>query len=191
MNDTPEADHSVALSVDELPHPTEPSSKNPNRLGGDHQTYTMGFIGIESNLKTGDTIGGFLVTDNTGVPVEFLLTKAVRPTPAQKILYGKRLESYLSVDLCASKLIEDVKTRPGVIFVEHEVMLVLHRFTEIPILWLQSGTGARPVLTPPVQHPEYADVIDLMSLDADMLDAFRRIEECRVTLANDDPDFAI
>lgn len=169
---------------------------NSTRLGSDGQTYTIGFIGIESDPKTSNTIGGFLITDNTGVPVEFLLTKTVRPTPAQRILYGKRLQSYLSVDLCARQLVDDVKTRPGVIFVESELMLALHRFTDIPVLWLQTPTelgqtSSRPSVTPPPQRPEYAEVIDLMSLDSDMIDAFRRIEQCRTTLANENPDFVI
>lgn len=182
----------------DLPQAPLPDSSpaNTTRLGSDGQTYSIGFIGIESDPKTSNTIGGFLITDNTGVPVEFLLTKTVRPTPAQRILYGKRLQSYLSVDLCARQLIDDVKTRPGVIFVESELMLALHRFTDIPVLWLQTPTelgqtSARPCVTPPPQRPQYADVIDLMSLDSDMIDAFRRIEQCRTTLANDNPDFVI
>lgn len=35
---------------------------------------------------------------------------------------------------------------------------------------------------PPDKHPEYADVLDLTSLDADMVDAFERIEACRKAL---------
>lgn len=186
------------LDSTDHPHAPLPDSgpTNSTRLGSDGQTYTIGFIGIESDPKTSNTIGGFLITDNTGVPVEFLLTKTVRPTPAQRILYGKRLQSYLSVDLCARQLVDDVKTRPGVIFVESELMLALHRFTDIPVLWLQTPkdlrqTNARPSVTPPAQRPEYACVIDLMSLDSDMIDAFRRIEQCRTTLATDNADFAI
>lgn len=196
MTNEPDFESVDGTSNVHMSHPTEPGSKNPSQLGSDGQTYTIGFIGIEVNPKNSDTVGGFLITDNTGVPVEFLLTKAVRPTPAQKILYGKRLGSYLSVDLCARQLVDDVKTRPGIIFVENEALLGLHRFTDIPILWLQTPTelgktSERPSVTPPAQHPEYAEVIDLMSLDSDMIDAFQRIEECRVTLANDNPDFAI
>ncbi len=196
MTNEPDFESVDGTSHVHLPHPTKAGSKNPSQLGSDGLTYTIGFIGIEVNPKNSDTVGGFLITDNTGVPVEFLLTKAVRPTPAQKILYGKRLGSYLSIDLCARQLVDDVKTRPGIIFVENETMLALHRFTDIPVLWLQTpkelgNTSERPSVTSPTQHPEYADVIDLMSLDSDMIDAFRRIEECRVTLANENPDFAI
>ena len=129
-----------------------------------------------------------LVTDNTGIPLEFLITSAVRPTRAQQILYGKRLNSFIANNLCGVQLLNDIKTIPKVVFVQDEYMLGLAAHTSIPVLVLrqteQLGTvSLRPTVIPPRDKPEYADVVDLSSLDADMIDAFERIEKCREVLA--------
>lgn len=47
---------------------------------------------VTFDANTGNAVGGMLVTDNTGIPLEFLITSAVRPTRAQQILYGNRLK---------------------------------------------------------------------------------------------------
>lgn len=82
------------------------------------------------------------------------------------------------------------------IFVKDEWLLAIHSLTEIPVVQLvaaeQLGSVAgRPTLVPPDQHPRYADLIDLSSLDADMVDAFERIEKCRDALAVKSDDYKL
>ncbi|MEX0726886.1 MAG: hypothetical protein WD065_11485 [Planctomycetaceae bacterium] len=171
-------------------------ARNGNKLGADGLTYPVAFVHVTFDSKTGNAVGGMLVTDNTGIPLEFLITSAVRPTRAQQILYGKRLKSYISINLCGKQLLNDIKTKPKVIFVHEDLMLGIHAHTSIPVLMLQSteqlGTvTTHPMVIPPKNKPEYADVIDLTSLDADMVDAFDRIEKCREVLASRNDDYKI
>jgi hypothetical protein len=166
------------------------------RLGADGHTYPIGFIHLSFNPSNGHALAGMLIADNTGLPLEFNITTAVRPTRAQQILYGNRLRSYVAVHLCAQELIKACKTRPQVIFVEDESLLEAHKLTDIPVLVLRQGNWrggihSRPEVIPPKEHPEYADIIDLTSLDSDMLDAFARIEKCREVLATKSDEFRI
>jgi hypothetical protein len=140
----------------------------PRRLGHDGLTYPIGFIQVTFNEKNGHAVGGMLIADNTGIPLEFIVTNAVRPTRAQHILYGKRLQSYVAVNLCGRELIGATKNKPKVIFVPDESMLALHAFTDIPVLVLRKGdelgsVAARPSVIPPPEKPHYEDVIDLTS----------------------------
>ncbi len=189
--------HEIDLSQDDGMLPESPprmgdspatSLRNGQKLGADGLTYPIGFIQVTFNVTNGNAVGGMLVTDNTGIPLEFLITSAVRPTRAQQILYGKRLNSFIANNLCGVQLLNDIKTKPKVVFVQDEYMLGLAAHTSIPVLVLrqteQLGTVAtRPTVIPPRDKLEYADVVDLSSLDADMIDAFERIEKCREVLA--------
>lgn len=128
------------------------------------------------------------MTDNTGIPLEFMITTAVRPTRAQQILFGNRLKSYVAINLCGKQLLQDVKTKPRVVFVREEWMLNLISQTDIPVLLLQhteqlGSASVKPTAIPPKSRPEFGDLIDLASLDADMVDAFDRIERSREVLA--------
>lgn len=185
-------EHSVGSQVETL-------SETPvtlARLGQDGITYPIGFIKVTFNSTNGHAVGGMLIADNTGVPLEFTVTSAVRPTKAQQILYGNRLWSYVAVNLCAKELIEATKNKPKVIFVSEDWMLAVHEFTDIPVLVLRKGdelgsVSSRPTITPPKQKPEYGEIIDLTSLDPDMLDAFDRIEKCREILATKNEEYKI
>jgi len=163
----------------------EPSSEI---LGADGMTYPVGFLRVTTNAENGSAVGGLLVADNTGIPLEFMITAAVRPTPAQRVLYGKRLKSYVAVELCGQQLLRQVKIKPKLVFVEEREMLRLANVTDVPVLRLlpseQLGT-ARPLPTVefPTDHTEYERMIDLRSLDQDMVDCFNRVEQCREILA--------
>jgi len=58
----------------------------------------FGYLGIEK--KSDETyVGGILISDYYGIPVEFKYTEPIKPTNLQKILYGKSIEKYLTVDV--------------------------------------------------------------------------------------------
>lgn len=165
-------------------------------LGSDGMTYPLGFIHVTICPKTGDTVAGFLVTDNTGIPLEFVITTAVRPTRPQHILYGERLRSYVAVDLCGKELVTKIKTKPQAIFVNEKIMLALAKHTSIPLLLLTRNESfglesAKPAVSTPADKPEYGRIIDLTSLHMDMMEAFDRIEQCRKALAVDKEEYRV
>ena len=166
------------------------------RLGSDGMTYPIGFIQIAFNHTNGNAVGGMLVTDNTGIPLEFMITSAVRPTRPQRILYGERLKSYVAVDLCAKELITHIKTAPKVIFVRDAYLLDAVKLTSIPLLMLQrvealGANAPKPTVVAPPGKSAYEKVVDLSSLHTDMVDAFDRIEKCREVLAEAKEEYRI
>ncbi|ANQ54327.1 MULTISPECIES: hypothetical protein [Thermosipho] len=62
-------------------------------------------------------LGGILVVDERGIPVEFKYTEPITPTPLQKIIYGSSLEEYLSVEIIGKNLVEKLENKPELILV--------------------------------------------------------------------------
>lgn len=167
-----------------------------NRLGQDGSTYVIGFFHASHNPANGCTVGGLLLTDNTGLPLEFRITSVVKPTRSQQILYGNRLKTYAAINLCAVQLLSTIENQPRAIFVRETEMLPLYKLTNIPVLrlYLVENLGAsdsQPSIEAPKERPEYCDLIDLTSLASDMLDVFDRIEKCRELLASQREDYRI
>ncbi|ABR31276.1 hypothetical protein SU69_07240 [Thermosipho melanesiensis] len=62
-------------------------------------------------------LGGILIIDERGIPIEFKYTEPITPTGLQKIIYGSSLEEYLSVEIIGKTLIEKIENKPEIIFV--------------------------------------------------------------------------
>ena len=57
-------------------------------------------------------LGGLLVTDTSGIPLDFRYTEPITPTRLQSILYGKSLEPYLKEEVIQKTLLKELKTPP-------------------------------------------------------------------------------
>jgi len=62
-------------------------------------------------------VGAVLIVDEFGIPQEFKYTEPVSPTPLQKILYGKSLDLYLTVEIIAKSLLSLVESSDQVYYV--------------------------------------------------------------------------
>jgi hypothetical protein len=94
-----------------------------------------GYLGIEK--KSDETyIGGIIISDIYGIPVEFKYTEPVRPTNLQKILYGKSIEKYLTVDILAKKLLMSIQEKPRFILVKD--MSLLQTQSKFPVIFIES-----------------------------------------------------
>ncbi len=51
-------------------------------------------------------LGGYLVTNQWGRPLEFRLSTAVQPNRVQQVLYAGTLEAYLCADLIGKTLVD-------------------------------------------------------------------------------------
>ncbi len=81
----------------------------------------IGYLSVdEINEKH---VGGIIVVDDRGIPLEFKYTKPVQPTELQRIIYGKALEDYLHVEIIAKSLLSKLENKPGVILTD-DVKLV-------------------------------------------------------------------
>src|SRR5476649_1728686 len=57
-------------------------------------------------------MGGAMVTDLFGLPVEFRYTEPVAATKLQRILYGDVLERYIQTDVIIAHLLEHLESKP-------------------------------------------------------------------------------
>ncbi|HTU18113.1 MAG TPA: hypothetical protein VMG10_08620 [Gemmataceae bacterium] len=144
-------------------------------------------------------LGGYLVTNVWGRPLEFRLSSAVQPNRVQHILYAGTLESYICADLIGKTLVDKAAVPVQLIVTDRETLLDLRLKLECPVLWLaapddargkemaEQGTAIMPAQSghgPLLSHPRFADDValtrELLSrLDAgfDLAEPFVRIRE--------------
>jgi hypothetical protein len=81
-------------------------------------------------------LGGYLVTNGWGRPLEFRLSTAVQPNRVQQILYGGTLQPYICADLIGKTLVDKTGTPVQLILTDHEAALDLRLRLEVPVVWL-------------------------------------------------------
>lgn len=57
-------------------------------------------------------LGGLLLTDSSGIPVDFRYTEPITPTRLQSVLYGKALEPHLKEEVIQKTLLKELKASP-------------------------------------------------------------------------------
>lgn len=83
----------------------------------------------------GSYLGGLLLTDGSGIPLDFRYTEPITPTKLQSVLYGKALEPHLKDEVIQKTLLKELKGTPD---------LFLLPATELAGGW--SGEARCPVL---------------------------------------------
>lgn len=69
-------------------------------------------------------LGGLMVTDDRGLPVEFRYTEPVQPSRLQQILYGQALSGYLKREVILQTLLDSLESPLVGLFVEDDSLLV-------------------------------------------------------------------
>jgi hypothetical protein len=87
-------------------------------------------------------VGGYLVTNAWGRPLEFRLSTAVQPNRVQQILYGGTLEPYICADLIGKTLVEKTSVPAGLILTDCALALDLRLRVEVPVVWLAPAEGS-------------------------------------------------
>lgn len=103
-------------------------------------SVSVGFLTILTD--PGGVLGGYLVTNAWGRPLEFRLTTAVQPNRVQQLLYGPTLTEYLAADLIGKTLVEKTATQPALIVTDSVDVLPLRSRIEIPVVALGSSDAA-------------------------------------------------
>ena len=78
-------------------------------------------------------IGGLLITNQNGRPLEFQCTTPVKPNRTQEILFGETLRSWLLGELIGGTLIDRVAIKPNIIITSDPNLLELRNHTNIPV----------------------------------------------------------
>ena len=59
-------------------------------------------------------LGGLLLTDTSGIPLDFRYTEPITPTKLQSVLYGKALEPHLKEEVIQKTLLKELKATPDI-----------------------------------------------------------------------------
>ncbi len=158
-------------------------------------TMSLGFLTVLHEAS--GYLGGYLVTNSWGRPLEFRLSTAVQPNRVQQILYGETLEPYIYADLIGKTLVDKTAAPIQLIVTDREPVLELRQRLEVPVLWLapaddsappsKNGVEVRPAAAgrgPIFCHSRFpADVAGARTLlerldgSIDLIEPFARIRE--------------
>lgn len=140
-------------------------------------------------------LGGYLVTNLWGRPLEFRVSSAVQPNRVQQILYGRTLEAYVCADLIGKTLVEKAGVPVQLLVTDQEAVLELRRKVEVPVLWLAAADDpeapAGSVVSPAsggrgplLRHPDYPsdetaarELLARLDGALDLAEPFTRIRE--------------
>jgi hypothetical protein len=152
----------------------------------------LGFLTVQQEADA--YLGGYLVTNLWGRPLEFRLSTAVQPNRVQRILYADTLAGYVCGELIGKALVDKTGTPAQVILTDTDDTWSLRRIVHVPVVWVvppgdmrdHPGIVIRPATGyrgPLLAHPEFPDdalrLKDLFERMAglDVAEPFARIRE--------------
>jgi hypothetical protein len=150
----------------------------------------LGFLRIVES-PSGD-VGGLLVTNRMGRPLEFQCTSPVKANRTQEILYGQTLRPFLHSELIGKTLVERLQVKPDVILIDQASLLDLRNHVDVPVACLLSGDASNLPDQACVQfggqsvcvhrdHAGDADQImrhaDQITANADLCEPLERVKE--------------
>ncbi len=130
----------------------------------------LGFLTVLH--EPGGYLGGYLVTNLWGRPLEFRLSTAVQPNRVQQILYSHTLPGYVCGELIGKTLFDKTGTPAQVVLTDTYDALTLRHVVDVPVVWVappgderaaelaEQGVAVRPAAAGRptlVAHPGYPD----------------------------------
>ena len=101
----------------------------------------FGFLTAVENDELG-WIGGLLILNASSRPLEFHCTAPVKPSRAQRILYGPTLASYVCGDLIGAALTKKASAHPELYFTDSLSMLAVRPLIDAPVVCLEGPDSA-------------------------------------------------
>src|SRR3954464_14931703 len=92
---------------------------------------TLGFLTVIESEALG-LVGGYLILNAAGRPLEFHCTAPIKPSRAQQILFGPTLDSYLYGEQIGQTLVNKSELRPLAIFTDVEPTLSVRDYVPLP-----------------------------------------------------------
>jgi hypothetical protein len=155
-------------------------------------TTNLGFLTVLH--EPSGYLGGYLVTNLWGRPLEFRLSTAVQPNRVQQILYAGTLQAYVCGDLIGKTLVEKTTAPVQMVFTDTEAALDLRLSLEVPVVWVlpaECGVSAPVPEGPPralrgnvrthARFPQdekaVQEVLERLQGLVDLMEPFARIRE--------------
>jgi hypothetical protein len=95
----------------------------------------VGFLTVVEDAAAG-LMGGYLLLNRHGRPLEFHCTAPVRPSRAQRILYGVTLEPFLFGEQIGRTLVSKGSQPPLAVCTDQAAVLALRDHVELPVTLL-------------------------------------------------------
>lgn len=89
-------------------------------------------------------MGGLMICDDKGFPVEFRYSEPIKPTSIQQVLYGNVLEKHIKVDVISESLLKSVSSPFEIMIVQDENLLE-HKFSSNITVLRISQTKSPPL----------------------------------------------
>ncbi len=105
------------------------------KQGGKSSPPALGFLTVVEHAQQG-LLGGYLVLNPSGRPLEFHCTAPVKPNRAQEILYGPTLQPYLYGELIAQTLITKAAVTPVAVVTDLKAVLSVRQHVSFPCVLL-------------------------------------------------------
>ncbi|QDU40624.1 hypothetical protein Mal4_49820 [Maioricimonas rarisocia] len=154
--------------------------------------YHIGFLRVVEVSGAG-FVGGLLVSNRFGKPLEFQCTTPVKANRVQELLYGPTLRPFLFAELIGKTLFERLAVKPDLILVSQPELIDLRRHVKaIVACTLDEETGHALPDEQQVQlgqrtvriHPEYLDDVARLQkamadvpADADLSEPLDRVRD--------------
>lgn len=100
----------------------------------------LGFL-TTVDVEQKGIVGGLLITNRFGRPLEFQCTAPIRASRTQEILYGQTLLPYLKCDLIAKTLVDKATVKPHVLLTEDPELLELRDQVKVPVACCDEASG--------------------------------------------------
>jgi hypothetical protein len=84
--------------------------------------HRPGYLVVQADDR-GTYVGGLMVTDTSGLPVDFRFTDPVTPTRLQRALYGGVLDRYLRTEVVLRTLFDALEQPPSLLIVDDATLL--------------------------------------------------------------------
>src|SRR3954469_15023122 len=97
-------------------------------------TADLGFLRVLH--EPSGFLGGYLVTNLWGRPLEFRLSTAVQPNRVQQILYAQTLSEYVCGELVGRTLVEKTATAAHLVLTDTREALSVRRAVDVPVAWV-------------------------------------------------------
>lgn len=86
------------------------------------QEARIGYLFVASPIANA-YIGGLMIVDGRGLPIEFRYTEPIQPTKIQQVLYGSVLSRYIKTEVILETLLKSLDTKPQLLIVNDESFL--------------------------------------------------------------------
>src|SRR6478752_10182741 len=100
----------------------------------------LGFLTVLENAELG-FLGGYLLLNSAGRPLEFHCTAPIRASRTQEILYGPTLRPFLFGEQIGQTLLTKSKLTPLVVCTDNENVLAARDFTPTPLVMILGATA--------------------------------------------------